>query len=432
VQFAPLVQPVRVDSLGWVPYSKELANRLVFTSKYGDPVDLGIPSPSKEWLGVPRALCTSSGSDHRTVGTPVALKCIKPPRNKEQEKVLEAAKKELDKGHSFIIQATTGFGKTYCAANLIAHMGRTTLVVVTKADLMDQWRKELKNFLGLQDHEIGIAVQDQCDYKGKKVVIGMVHSLAKNKYGSDFLNSFGVVIWDEVHRLGAETFSRTCSLFPAKIRVGLSATVKRNDGKSAVFHAHIGPILVQTSLVQLPPKIIFQRTRFQYRGYYTPSRMMGMYKAMAADVERNALIVDFVCRAYKKGRNVIVFSDLREQHLDPLFWMAQSKGIPSADMAYYVGGMKEKERALAKQKRVLFATYAMTAEATDIPRLDTAVLATPRANVLQPVGRILREYEGKPQPVVYDLVDTSIPLLMGYKSKRQTEYFKLKATILNV
>jgi superfamily II DNA or RNA helicase len=112
--------------------------------------------------------------------------------------------------------------------------------------------------------------------------------------------------------------------------------------------------------------------------------------------------------------------------------MAQSKGIPSADMAYYVGGMKEKERALAKQKRVLFATYAMTAEATDIPRLDTAVLATPRANVLQPVGRILREYEGKPQPVVYDLVDTSIPLLMGYKSKRQTEYFKLKATILNV
>jgi len=87
---------------------------------------------------------------------------------------------------------------------------------------------------------------------------------------------------------------------------------------------------------------------------------------------------------------------------------------------------------MAKDKRVWWATYAMTAEATDNPKLDTAVLATPRANILQPVGRILREHPGKKEPVVLDLVDTCAHILQTFTSKRRTQYFSLKAKMLNI
>jgi superfamily II DNA or RNA helicase len=213
-----------------------------------------------------------------------------------------------------------------------------------------------------------------------------------------------------------------------------------------VFESHIGSVMSKTNLLQIPPKVICQKTNFRLpmvtrklpSGFrrlplpHEPGKMMAVYKAMAGDDERNGMIVDFVARAYAKGRNIIVFSDLKEAHLERLFWMAVSKGIPKEDMSYYVGGMSDKARETAKKKRVLWATYAMTAEATDIPWLDTAVFATPRANVVQTVGRILREWPDKKEPVVYDLVDGCSEVLLAFASKRRTEYYKMNAKVLNV
>jgi len=385
-------------------------------------------------IGVPRGLCELVGIDHRVQGTPSVINCTVPPKNDEQVSVLAKAAARLKAGRSFVLQATTGFGKTYCAANLLSVVNTTTLIVVTKEDMMLQWRKELLKFTDLTEDEIGTAQQDQCDYKGKKVVLGMIHSLAKNKYGTAFNNYFGFVIYDEVHRLGAETFSKTAGMFPAKLRLGLSATVDRVDGKQDIFTAHIGPVGVQTAVVQLPPKILMRETGYKpsRKIKIEPARMMALYKDMGQNYARNAIIVEFLLASYKKGRNTIVFSDLIGDHLDILHPMARHAGIPAHDMAYYIGGMSEKARADAKTKRVLFATYAMTAEATDIPRLDTAVFATPRANITQPLGRILREFPGKPQPVVLDLVDGFSPMLMGFMSKRRTQYFSLKATLLSI
>ena len=73
-------------------------------------------------------------------------------------------------------------------------------------------------------------------------------------------------------------------------------------------------------------------------------------------------------------------------------------------------------------KPILFTTYAMMGEGTDIDRLDTCLLAMPRASSTQPVGRIRREYADKEQPVVMDVVDNDSPVFSGYATARLKWY----------
>jgi len=109
--------------------------------------------------------------------------------------------------------------------------------------------------------------------------------------------------------------------------------------------------------------------------------------------------------------------------------MITSFGVPPAEIGYYIGGLTEKQRDTAKGKSVIMATYAMTAEATDIPWLDTLVMATPKSDVRQIVGRILRQYEGKKSPIVFDLVDLSSNVFSGYWNTRRRWYATVKAEV---
>lgn len=425
------INPLHTDSMAWVNYDPEIEKRVSHRGKFEETAQT-LCVRNGTLLGIPRALADSLGIDRRTRGFASELKCTMPPRNEEQEKVLDEAHTLLRRGESFVLQATTGFGKTYCASNLIAKVGTTTLVIVTKEDLMQQWRKELKKFLGLTDADIGVAQQNVCDFKDKKVVLGMVHSIAKGKYPQEFIDYFGFVIYDEVHRMGAETFSRTAGMFPAKLRLGLSATVERTDGKTPVFTSHIGPVKVRTAMQSLPLKALMQETGFVSRVQHEPSRMMKLYKAMAASPRRNNLIITALRQAYDKGRKIMIFSELKGAHLEVLYHLA-AEFIPETDMGFYVGGMSESRRENSKKCRVIFATYAMTAEATDIPDLDTAILATPRSNILQPVGRILREHPDKAQPVVIDLVDDRVSsITRAFTQSRIAQYESLQGEVLQV
>ena len=60
-------------------------------------------------------------------------------------------------------------------------------------------------------------------------------------------------------------------------------------------------------------------------------------------------------------------------------------------VGYYVGGMKEKDLKISERKKIIIATYAMAEEGLDIKTLTTLVLATPKVDVTQSVGRILRQ-----------------------------------------
>ena len=345
----------------------------------------------------------------------------------------------LDGDHLYLLGDFTVTHNTVIAMEVIARVGKKTIVVVTKEDIKDQWVAAAKKILGLTDKEIGIVQGAKMSIKGKKLVIALIQSVSKEgKYQPSMFDSFGLVIWDEVHRVGADTFSNSAWLFKAKLRWGLSATPERKDGKDIVLYAHIGKIKVATDAMLLKPKVLLVYSRWkvplvQRNGKmvplpHSPGKTMHINKILANNAKRNGLITDFVLKAYNKGRSIIIFADTKN-HLEILQVALRKAGILGKDIAMYVGGLSKKEREAAKVKPVLLATYSFTSEATDIPWLDTMVFATPRSDVVQIVGRILREYPDKKQPVVFDIIDNSSPVFQGYANKRMAWYRKIGAEI---
>jgi superfamily II DNA or RNA helicase len=335
-------------------------------------------------------------------------------------------------GESFVTQCPTGFGKTWVAMEVIAQVGVKVLVVVTKEDLRDHWLAAGKEVLGLSKSQMGVVQGTRCDVAGKKLVVGMVQSLARfDAYPKSLWEGIGLTIFDEVHRVAADHFSNTCWILPSLLRWGLSATPKRADGKEKLINGNIGPVKVRTTQQTLSLKVYAARTNVVFpqwlRKSQTPGRTALHSKHVSEDPRRNHFIARFVKKMREVDRRVIVFSD-RLAHLDALRLAFIKSGIPAKDMAHYVGGLTKQEREQAKESPVILATYAFTAEATDIPWLDTLVFGTPRSDVVQIVGRILRVYEGKRFPVVLDLIDP-LRIYRNYGKKRQKWYEETGAEI---
>ena len=77
-----------------------------------------------------------------------------------------------------------------------------------------------------------------------------------------------------------------------------------------------------------------------------------------------------------------------------------------ASVGYYVGGMSEQELKASEQKHVILATYSMASEGLDIPGLNAEFLISPKTDIVQSVGRILRAKHAITQPIIYDFIDT--------------------------
>jgi len=77
-----------------------------------------------------------------------------------------------------------------------------------------------------------------------------------------------------------------------------------------------------------------------------------------------------------------------------------------ASVGYYVGGMKESELKKSEKKQVILSTYIMVSEGLDIPTLNAEFLITPKTDIVQTVGRVLRAKHSYSHPIIYDFVDS--------------------------
>jgi superfamily II DNA or RNA helicase len=372
------------------------------------------------------------GEDRRADGFDAKFTSNFVPRNATQARVVSETVNLLTKGTSFLVEASTGFGKTACAMDVIAKVGKKTLVVVTKEDIRDQWAKAAKDFLGITPQDrLGFIQGDTFQVTGKDLVIAMVQSIAKEaRYSELQYSEFGLVIWDEVHRVGADFFAQSAFRVPAKLRLGLSATPYRKDGRTEVIAAHIGVPLVVARGLPMTPRVIVRKSPWIMHRYvpHTPGKCGHVINMLARDPARNSLLVDFIYKAHKAGRTIIVQSD-RKEHLEDLAGGVVSRGVSPAVVGFYVGGMSAESREIAKTKPIIFATYQMTAEATDIPWLDCLVMATPKSDVRQIAGRVLREYPDKREPVIFDLVDDASNVFANYWVNRRAWYYSIGADI---
>lgn len=355
---------------------------------------------------------------------------------------------QLDHDHLYLSWNCFVTHNTFLGVSLALLLNVPTLIVVTKEDLVHAWRKMLLNppdapsepGMGLSPAEIGHVQADKCDWQGKRIVIGMIHSLViDGKYPPEFWSYFGFGIFDEVHRLGADTFQEVCYKLHAFSRLGLSATPERKDRKDRVFQAHIGPVLVKGTKVPMKPKILVKQTGWRIPDgmKYSPQRMAPVQGLIGRNTMRNALIVEFVLQSFNAGRITVVMSTLVDGHLHYLFKALTAAGITGDKIGFYIGqNTSDKQLAkinldAAKAKPVVLATFGMTKEGTDVPEWDTLVLAMPTGDVQQAIGRVMRFKKDKKQPVVLDLVDGS-RIFQNYYLGRLKQYYSVGADVVQM
>ncbi len=329
-----------------------------------------------------------------------------------------------------IIQAPTGWGKTIWALALAREMKLKTAVLVHRSFLLAQWRKKLAQFF--PDAKVGQIVGTKWEVEDCHFVFVMIETLASWAKGGtvrpELEKMFGLVITDEVHRAGAPTWSASIPLMHAAKRIGISARPKRSDGLEKAFFTHVGPKLFTGNELRLQPKVRRVWSSYKIKHERLNQSFMSkelVTKMMAASVTYNAEVVAQIALALTAGRKILVYSHSLE-HLRRMKAELENtwKGEPmKAD--YFIGGMSEADQDVAATANVIFATYQMASEALDIPALDTVVLATPVRNPEQPVGRILRPYEGKKDPVVVDMRCDEVPVCAEYAESRDRAYARL-------
>lgn len=436
--FMTLDLPIRTGAMSAYPYSKWLESLYTFKSTYDETVCGAVQQGNT--LLVPRESVPYAlpEADFRAFGTPHPVPVKFTPRNVEQEDLAAKSAVLLQNEQSHIFEAPTGWGKTVVGGVIAARCGQPTLIVVNKEDLMHQWYDSLTQVLGISPMMIGKIQQDVCDWEGKQFVLATVQSLIiPDKYPAAMYHYFGLQILDEVHLMAAECFVRSCQMVSAKLRLGFSATPKRKDGKTQLLHWHIGPVMVKGTILEAKPKVLVRQTGWSIPARngvpipYKPGRMMLVNKAMAGSDIRNMEIVNFVVQSYQSGRITLILSDLREHHLNRLFQILTNEGIPGEDIGYYVGGMSKVALSHTKQRRVVLGTYKMCSTGTDVPKWDTLVMATPRADVKQTIGRVLRSVVGKKQPIILDLVDKNA-IFQGFHRSRLTQYYSVGAEVVRV
>lgn len=406
-----------------------------------EPIHLFADDPETDRFGVPREYFLARQKPHHEVeyqltegdkSTWPGPLTFKGKLREEQERAVSTWISEAQSGAHLggLIRAGCGAGKTVMACALIARLQVPVLVVVHKAFLLRQWQERISQFL--PDSKVGIVQQNECDFVGKHVAIGMVHSLADHAYPPELFNWPGLVIVDEVHRIGAATWAPVPARFRARYRLGLSATPRRKDGADNVFLYHIGEVLYTSTEQRMRPKIRRVPTEFQLvrTERFNPNLAPKSLKLnfLCRSEERNELIRARLVQALEAGRKVIVLSE-RLKHLHDLEealkkkWPESKGPVPSTD--FYVGGRSEDDLDVAAEARCIFATFQFAAEGLDIPSLDTLFLATPVADAEQAVGRILRPFEGKKEPIVVDFRDDRVTQFKKNGESRDKLYTRI-------
>lgn len=324
-----------------------------------------------------------------------------------QQEIVNIAMKDMNENDGGCISVGCGRGKTVMALHIACLLKVKTLVIVHKTFLLDQWKERAMQFTNA---EIGIIQQNKIETEDKQIVIGMLQSIAKEKYESDVFSDFGLVIFDEAHHAPSKYFSKALPQIACKKSLALSATPKRSDRLEKILFWFMGPIIYKEKVKHnnnVIAKIYkynlhhkkFSEAKMRYGKQVNRPRTINRLVDLK---KRNTFILDILQEIMMEPeRKVLVLSD-RITHLENLKELFDKREITTTD--FYIGGMSQKKLKIAENAQVLFASYGMASEALDIPALNTLVMVTPRREIEQSVGRIIRK-KGKVQPTIIDIVD---------------------------
>lgn len=334
-----------------------------------------------------------------------------------------------------VLVSPPGTGKTVIGAWLVAARSRSTLVLVHRQPLLDQWVEQLSLHLGLDPAEIGRVGGNTRKPHGR-IDVAMMQSLVRGDSVDELVGRYGHVVVDECHHVPAVSFERLLSGVRARYVVGLTATAKRRDGHHPILHMQVGPIrcdlgrAAQDSHGELARTLVVREMSFRGSPTDTKPSIQALYAPLARDEGRNDMIVADVTRALEEDRSPLVLTERRD-HLDVL---AERLGPACPNVIVLRGGAGARSRreTLARlralppdEPRLLLATGRYIGEGFDDSRLDTLFLALPiswRGTLVQYAGRLHRPHAGKLEARIVDYVDREVPMLARMFERRRTGY----------
>lgn len=343
--------------------------------------------------------------------------------------VIKSIHNELMINESCLASLYTGWGKTFAALYISSLLGVKTLILVNKETLLEQWKEQIIKFLGILP---GI-IQGKTFNTSPDICIGMIQSISMKEYPSDAFDEFSFSIYDETHHYCSKVFSNVFYKIGSKYNLGLTATIKRADKLEHTLNWFLGEIAVNVELLIIEPTIDI------YKFYEYPEKTIkylpnGKVNSAASitnvteNDERDIFILKLIRECISNDRKILVLSD-RKAHCDKLTNMLKRENY---SVGLYYGGMKKEQLQLSNMCRIIIATYQMASEGYDNPELDTLLLASPKCNIEQAVGRILRR-KNKNMPLVIDIND-SISIFNNWNKKRLSFYkskkFIVKSTEL--
>lgn len=324
-----------------------------------------------------------------------------------------------------ILELPCAWGKTGAGLYIAAALQKKTLVIAHKDFLMKQWMERIAQFL--PGARVGRIQGPIIDVEDKDIVLCMLQSLSMKDYPPDLFSSFGLTIVDEVHHISSEVFSNALFKIKTKYMLGLTATLKRKDGTTPVIEMFLGDVLYRGKRAEQMDVLVLG---VQYRS--KDPAFNEVLTDFRGNVQYSSMITKLCEYHYRSEFILEVLQTLLQREGNPqIMILAHNRSLLTylhdaivhrqmATVGYYLGGMRDAQLKETESKQVVIATYAMASEGLDIKTLSTLIMATPKTDIEQSVGRILRDRHQL--PIVVDIIDSHAQFQNQWK--RRLQFYK--------
>ena len=354
-----------------------------------------------------------------------------------------------------ILHAATAFGKTVVCCDMIARRGISTLILVDRADLMNQWIKRLEEFLDIDEELPEYQTKTGRTRKRKSLIgnlqgahdtltgivdVAMIRSLKKKDGFHPKLKEYAQVYFDECHHAASDSAIEVLQEINAKYVYGVTATPKRGDGKEKINEFLLGPIRYRFTAKDRAEEqninhLVYPRFTRTVKPHHLSKTPYGndAYELIRNNDVRDEQIIRGVADCVQAGRTPVVLtkyvdhakklSERLKTYADRLILLTGANGTKARRAQ-----VEELNKVDDSDSLILVGTGSLLGEGFDFPRLDTLFMATPVSGenvVEQYVGRLNRDYDGKENVIVYDYVDSHIPKFDKMYSARMKAYKKI-------